>query len=199
MKGLTKQKAIEYSIKIWTQLEETGGGVKDKQNIARQYAHFLSDCPLCEECDFDKNGCERCVYYLEFHGCEDNGYYAWSYHDDESFRKAWAKKFLGQLHYLQNKYGEVGLDKEEEQAYIASEDAKAIADLEGKAMTKRCKHKWEQKPDYPEDIICRKCQTIKEVSSLTRQQFLKLPLELRRTLLSKQVAKMPCGLFGEEL
>jgi len=26
-------------------------------------------------------------------------------------------------------------------------------------MTKRCKHKWEQKPDYPEDIICRKCET----------------------------------------
>ena len=66
-------------------------------------------------------------------------------------------------------------------------------------MTKRCHHKWEQKPDYPEDIICRNCETIKKVSQLTRQQFLKLPIELRRTLLSQQVAKMPCGLFGESL
>jgi len=57
-------------------------------------------------------------------------------------------------------------------------------------MTKRCKHKWEQKPDYPEDIICRKCETIKKVSELTRQQFLKLPLELRRSLLSLQAEGM---------
>jgi len=73
-----------------------------------------------------------------------------------------------------------------------------------KTMTKRCRHQWEQKPDYPEDIICRKCETIKKVSELTRQQFLKLPLELRRSLLSLQAEGMiaeylPCGLFGEKL
>ena len=72
------------------------------------------------------------------------------------------------------------------------------------AMTKRCKHKWEQKPNYPEDIICRKCETIKKVANLTRQEFLKLPLELRRSLLSLQAEGMikeylPCGLFGENL
>ena len=79
---------------------------------------------------------------------------------------------------------------------------KRLKMLEGDRMTKRCKHKWEQKPDYPEDIICRKCETIKKVSSLTRQQFLKLPIELRRSLLSLQAEGMighylPCGLFGE--
>ena len=63
-----------------------------------------------------------------------------------------------------------------------------------------CKHKWEQKPDYPEDIICRKCETIKKVALLTRQQFLKLPLERRRNILvylESMNLPQPCGLFGE--
>lgn len=79
-----------------------------------------------------------------------------------------------------------------------------IVERRVKTMTKRCKHRWEQKPDYPEDIICRKCETIKKVANLTRQEFLKLPLELRRSLLSLQVEGMikkhlPCGLFGENI
>jgi len=69
-------------------------------------------------------------------------------------------------------------------------------------MTVRCHHKWEQKPDYLEDIICRKCETIRKVSELTRQQFLKLPMELRRSILTYQAKELvkiaPCGLFGEK-
>jgi len=81
---------------------------------------------------------------------------------------------------------------------------KRLKMLEDNTVTKRCKHRWKQKPDYPEDIICCKCETIKKVSTLTRQQFLKLPLELRRSLLSLQAEGMikeylPCGLFGENL
>lgn len=53
---------------------------------------------------------------------------------------------------------------------------------------KRCKHQWEWKPDYPNEIICRKCEQIRFIAELTRQQFLKLPLELRRRLLSTQAA-----------
>lgn len=55
-------------------------------------------------------------------------------------------------------------------------------------MTIHCKHKWEQKEDYPEDIICRKCETIKKVNTLTRHQFLKLPMEIRRRILSSSIS-----------
>lgn len=56
-------------------------------------------------------------------------------------------------------------------------------------MTKRCRHDWEQKADYPEDILCQKCQTIKKVAELTRREVLKLPMELRRSILRRQVAQ----------
>jgi len=57
-------------------------------------------------------------------------------------------------------------------------------------MTKRCKHEWTYKPDYPEDIICEKCGYIKKVSSLTRQQFIKLPMDIRRWILSNQAKEL---------
>lgn len=103
----------------------------------------------------------------------------WVYQDPE---EAWGMLIVKTLRHLRN---------------IADKRLKEVA------MTKRCKHHWEQKPDYPEDIICRKCETIRKVSELTRQQFLKLPMELRRSLLLLQAEGMinqslPCGLFGEE-
>ena len=50
----------------------------------------------------------------------------------------------------------------------------------------RCKHDWSYKPDYPEDIICMKCGTIRKVADLTRQQVLKLPMDVRQWILKNQ-------------
>ena len=69
-------------------------------------------------------------------------------------------------------------------------------------MTKRCRHQWEQKSDYPEDILCRKCETIKKVADLTRREILKLPMELRRAILKRQAEAVaqeyvpPCPVAG---
>lgn len=59
-------------------------------------------------------------------------------------------------------------------------------------MTKRCRHEYETKAGYPDDIICQKCQaiwTITDYLNWTPKQVMTLPLEVRRKLLERQVAK----------
>jgi len=56
-------------------------------------------------------------------------------------------------------------------------------------MTKRCRHKIEQKTDYPDDYICQKCQSIWTYrKGMPPTEFIMLPLVVRRLILAKQVA-----------
>ena len=56
-------------------------------------------------------------------------------------------------------------------------------------MTKRCKHEFETKDGYPDDILCQKCQTIWAISDYmdwTARQAMTLPLVVRRAVLKRQ-------------
>lgn len=64
-------------------------------------------------------------------------------------------------------------------------------------MTKRCHHEFETKPDYPEDMICRKCQSIwtpQHYISWNAIELMKLPKPVRFQVLELQVEK-----FNREL
>lgn len=59
-------------------------------------------------------------------------------------------------------------------------------------MTKRCKHELEIKPDYPEDRICQKCQTIWTITDYldwTPTQLMTLPKEIRYEVLKYQAER----------
>lgn len=59
-------------------------------------------------------------------------------------------------------------------------------------MTKRCRHEFEVKPDYPEDIICQKCQTIWRIPDYlawTARELMALPREIRSAVLRWQAEK----------
>ena len=59
-------------------------------------------------------------------------------------------------------------------------------------MSKRCKHEIETKDDYPDDLICRKCETIWHISEcvkMTAKQLILLPKEVRFIVLTKQAEK----------
>lgn len=51
-------------------------------------------------------------------------------------------------------------------------------------MTKRCRHEIAQKADYPDDYICRKCQTIWTYkNSMTDVEFMTFPLVVRSLII----------------
>lgn len=57
-------------------------------------------------------------------------------------------------------------------------------------MTRRCHHRIEQKPDYPNDYICRKCQTIWTYrDGMPATEVMTFPLVVRRLILTKQAAE----------
>ena len=59
-------------------------------------------------------------------------------------------------------------------------------------MTKRCRHEFGKKPDYPEDIICLKCQTIWRIPDYLEwppTKLMTLPLEIRSGVLKWQAEK----------
>ena len=56
-------------------------------------------------------------------------------------------------------------------------------------MTKRCRHEFEMKEGYPDDIICQKCQTIWTVTDYlcySAKQLMTLPLVVRGKVLKRQ-------------
>jgi len=59
-------------------------------------------------------------------------------------------------------------------------------------MTRRCRHEFERKPAYPEDIICQKCQTIWRIPDYlnwTARDLMTLPMEIRSEILRWQAVK----------
>lgn len=68
---LTKKKAIEITIELWTWLALTGHTYKGAWNGWDKYGAMLYDCPLCEWArnGNDEKGCGTCPYYEEFGRC----------------------------------------------------------------------------------------------------------------------------------
>ena len=59
-------------------------------------------------------------------------------------------------------------------------------------MTKRCRHDFEMKVGYPDDIICQKCQTIwtaTDYLDYSAKQLMTLPFKVRQVVLFRQVER----------
>jgi len=59
-------------------------------------------------------------------------------------------------------------------------------------MTRRCHHEFEKKDDYPEDTICRKCETIWRIPdylSWSANELMTLPKQIRYEVLEWQAKK----------
>lgn len=56
-------------------------------------------------------------------------------------------------------------------------------------MTKRCRHEFDTKADYPDDIICHKCGTIwtiTEYKDYPPTKLITLPKAIRREVMKRQ-------------
>jgi hypothetical protein len=57
-------------------------------------------------------------------------------------------------------------------------------------MTKRCHHVYDSKDDYPDDMICQKCQTIWTITDYLKYnsiQLMTLPKGVRYAVVRRQV------------
>ncbi|KKN38865.1 hypothetical protein LCGC14_0749200 [marine sediment metagenome] len=58
-------------------------------------------------------------------------------------------------------------------------------------MTKRCRHIFETKEGYPDDVICRKCETIwtlTDYKDWVQSALMTLPLVIRQLVFARQNA-----------
>lgn len=104
---LTKKKAIELSIELWTWLAETG---KEKEDWPswEQYGETTCECFLCEYSDRHPTAVNpyvcyaSCPYYQRFGCCyrDKEPYDLWLCAKTARTRKKYAKLFLEQLQTL---------------------------------------------------------------------------------------------------
>lgn len=88
---LTKKKAIEISIELWTWLAKTGRKYKSDWPRWKEYGRMQDDCALCEcfiDCDICPIDCYE-TYFCEWDGAKN-----------KNERKKYAKLFLKQLEQL---------------------------------------------------------------------------------------------------
>ena len=104
---LTKKKAIEISIELWTYLAETGEQKFEWLEWER-YGEMQCDCAFCEYDKRHSNDCEHCPYYEVFGSCESNPWEReaptifdnWNSAKTPKARKKYATLFLEQLRRL---------------------------------------------------------------------------------------------------
>lgn len=100
---LTKKKAIDVSIELWTWLAETGARDKLDWEGWDKYGEMESDCALCEySTQHNGEGCGNCPYYQQYGFCDnDDAQYAkWAGSETARARKKYASQFLEQLRTL---------------------------------------------------------------------------------------------------
>lgn len=108
---LTRKKAIELSIELWTWLAETGQTKRDWvgwDENGGKFSGILAKCFLCEfVCRTSKRQnksptCSDCPYYQKYgYNCQDskNPYCLWC-SNNKVEKKKYAKQFLEQLKTL---------------------------------------------------------------------------------------------------
>lgn len=107
---LTKKKAIEIVIELWTWLAETGCERKIEWTEWDKYGEMENDCPLCQYRNQSKRHthgyCPTCPYYKMYGCCYTPGglgftlYEEWEVAGTKTERKKYAKLFLEQLKQL---------------------------------------------------------------------------------------------------
>lgn len=95
---LTKKKAKEICIELWTWLAETGNNYKGDWPGWNKYGRMQGDCPFCEYDTRHLGACDSCPIYqtYEKQQCFGLGFDDWkrTYNCYVRFRKAAAAKFL---------------------------------------------------------------------------------------------------------
>jgi hypothetical protein len=98
---LTRKKAIELCIELWTWLAETGKQKKDWPEWEKYHCHIVWHCWLCYYCKQRggrprKHGdCSNCPYYEVYGFCAEDKkpYYKWTESKQKRTRKKYAKLF----------------------------------------------------------------------------------------------------------
>ena len=100
---LTRKKAIELSIELWTWLAETGG-YKSQWPEWERYGFVEEHCFLCEYVsrEFGKPSCAHCPLYITVEGsnCFGTSFGSWCKARITGERKECAKLFLEELKAL---------------------------------------------------------------------------------------------------
>ncbi len=99
---LTRKKAIEISISLWTWLAETGRHKREWPQW-KKYGRMWSDCALCQYKNDRQTSCHRdCPYYEKFGFCEEGSkpYQLWAVAETDEEHKVHAAAFLKQLEEL---------------------------------------------------------------------------------------------------
>ena len=69
-------------------------------------------------------------------------------------------------------------------------------------MTVRCRHEIETKPDYPDYLICRKCETtwniVDYMGKTAKELMHNCPFEVRQAVLKRQVDTLNIGDWKEK-
>jgi len=106
---LTKKKAIEIAIELWTWLAETGSEGKFEWPGWDTHGYMASHCPLCEygrrqAAKSELDSCNYCPYCAVFGECQsvddDTPYDMWFFAQTTEDRKKYAGQFLEQLKQL---------------------------------------------------------------------------------------------------
>ena len=108
---LTKKKAIEISIELWTWLAETGVDDKGEWEGWEKYGDMDNTCALCEysnrlrllgEGSCEPEACGKCPYYQAFGFCWERraNFDEWRNEKLLEERKKYATLFLEQLKEL---------------------------------------------------------------------------------------------------
>ena len=92
---LTKKKAIEISIELWTWLAETGSEEKGGWSGWNGYGVMQGNCALCEYDAQKENDCLACPI-----NCSLSPFARWWYANTIEERKKYASLFLEQLKEL---------------------------------------------------------------------------------------------------
>ncbi len=112
---LTREKAIELCIEVWTWCAETGKQ-KSEYPYTKEQLKYIEDeyddypeshCWFCEYCRQHKdNGCRGCPLVSGASSkceCENMAYKKWENAETPRTRKKYAKLFLGQIQSLRSK------------------------------------------------------------------------------------------------
>lgn len=102
---LTREKAIDISIELWTHLEETGEDELGKVLWGgwHKYGAMRGACALCEYDHGQEGNCQHCPYYQRFWSCAVSGgpYREWrQVQNSDDDRKKYAGMCLEQLKQL---------------------------------------------------------------------------------------------------
>jgi hypothetical protein len=96
---LTKRKALEITVELWTWLAETGSDQKSDWPGWHEYGEMEADCALCEYDAQRANDCQHCPLlgkwrYAKYCYWDGSPFEDWDIEDDATLRKLYAQEIV---------------------------------------------------------------------------------------------------------